>query len=303
MAIGISVQLKDDLDTSIVHADGFNLEVLDDDHAEMFGIPRQIVGGQYNEARHGQLWGAIHQKWGRFPNEFVTGDPVRNSRAHQVPAEWTPYKDAWGEKNQVRVQQKAVGCRLIATTGTVDSIISTKVRNYNDEVQPGQEALLAYTEEFEVSRHKENSFGFETKFGYEVTVGGEYAGFKAEAKYSVEFTASTSHTEGKSTTTSKGKHVELKASVTAEPHSIYPVSVLLGKGSLTLQIDYVYELIGQWRALYTKKAYNGQLAAPLADINKLLDALGKPRIVKGHEIIEVGFVTNGDISIGTRQPL
>lgn len=303
MAIGLSVQLQNDLNSREVHADGFNIEVLDDDHADMFGIPRQVVGGQYNEDQHGQLWGCINNWWGRFPNEFVTGDPVKNSRVHKVPNEWTPYADAWGEENQVRVEMKAVGCRLIESKGSVDSIVTAKVRNYGNTVQPGQKASLAYSEEFEVTRYKENSFGFETTLGYEITVGGEYAGFKAESKYSVSFTASTSHTSGKSTTRSTGKSVELEANVDAEPHSIYPVSVLLGKGSLKVQVDYEYRLIGKWRALYTKKAYNGQLAAPLSDINELLDALDKPRIVRGHEILDIGFVTNGDISIGAAQPL
>jgi len=70
-----------------------------------------------------------------------------------------------------------------------------------------------------------------------------------------------------------------------------------------VQVDYEYRLLGNWRALYTKRPYKGQLAAPFSDINELLDALERPRVIKGHEVLDIGFVTSGDISIGKRQPL
>ena len=303
MPIGISVLLKDDLESSQVSVDGFKLEPFDNDHAEIFGIPRQVVSGGYNEARHGKLWGCINNWWGRFPNEFVMRDPVLSSGARNVPAEWTPYADAWGADNQVLVEQKAVGCQLIETTGGVDSFLAGKVRNYGDTVQPGQEFSLDYNEEFQFTKEKSTELGLSTTVGYAVEVGGEYGGFSATATYSVEVTASASRTTGESKTNIEGKSVTLKANVDAEPHSLYPVSVSFGKGSLKVKVDYEYRLKGMWRALYTKKAYNGQLGSPLADVNELLDALNLPRVIKDSEILDVGFVTNGDINIGAAEPI
>ena len=303
MAIGISVQLRDDLDKSEVSVSGFNLEPFDNDHAEIFGIPRQVVSGHYNEARHGKLWGCINNWWGRFPNEFVMRDPVLGSGARNVPGEWTPYADAWGADKQVLVEAKAVGCQLIETTGGVDSIVAGKVRNYGDKPQPGQEFSLDYNEEFQFTKDKSTELGISTTLGYAVEVGGEYGGFSAKATYSVEVTASAAHTTGESKTNIMGRSVNLKANVDTEPHSLYPVSVSLGKGSLKVKVDYEYRLKGQWRALYTKKAYNGQLGSPLADVNELLDALNLPQVIKDSEILDVGFVTNGDINIGAAEPI
>ena len=303
MAIGISVQLRDELDSSEVSVDGFNLEPFDNDHAEIFGIPRQVVSGGYNEARHGKLWGCINNWWGRFPNEFVMRDPVLSSGARNVPAEWTPYADAWGADNQVLVEMKAVGCQLIETTGGVDAIVTTKVRNYGDTVQPGQEVSLDYNEEFQFVKSKSTEIGVSTTVGYAVEIDGSFVGIPAKATYSVEVTASAAHTTGESKTTIKGRSVSLKANVDTQPHSQYPVSVTLGKGSLKVKVDYEYRLKGKWRALYTKKAYNGQLGSPLADVNELLDALNLPRVIKDSEILDVGFVTNGDINIGAAEPI
>jgi len=296
MPIGISLQLRDDLDNSEVDASGFNLTVIDDDHAHLFGIPRQVVGRGYNK----ELWDCIRNWWGRPPDEFVTADPVPGAKIRDG---WTPYKDLLDESLMVRVQQKAVGCRLLETTGSVDAIVSANVRNYNDKIQPGQEAELNYSEDVSDTRYCENSLGLSLMNGFKITAGGEYAGFKAEGERYVEFTVSTSTTSGKSTTVTKGRSVRLKANVDAEPRSIYPVSVMAGQGTLKLQIDYEYSLTGHFLAIYEQRKFRGKLHAPPSNINELLDALGKPRVVRGNEILDVGFVTSGDISIGKRQPL
>lgn len=178
MPISLSLQLRDDLNSSEVDVSGFDLKALDDQSASVFGIPRQIVGKGSDSA----LWDAIRNWWGRPPDEFVTSDPVRGSHAHGVPSQWTPYADSWGAENQVRVEQKAVGVHLIETTGGVDSIVTANIRNYNDEAMPGQEAELTYNEDVEDTRYNENSAGMSLTNGMEVTVGGEFAGFKGEAK-------------------------------------------------------------------------------------------------------------------------
>lgn len=299
MAIALSLQLRDDLDSSEVNVSGFDLRVINDNDAKLFGIPRQVVGNH----SQGDIWRAIHDKFGRVPDEFVTSDPVKDSHAHNVPSEWTPYADSWGEENQVRIEQKAVGVHLLETSGSVDSVVSTNVRNYNDEPQSGQEAELTYTEEVEDTRYNESTVGTSLTNSLEVTVGGEFAGFKAEAKRTIEFTLSASHTRGESKTTTKGKSVRLKGEVNAEPHSIYPVSVVAGRGSLKVKIEYEYRLLGEYRALYIQRSYNGSLTSPPAEINELLEYLDKPSIIHGSEVLDVGFVTSGDISVGHRQPL
>lgn len=299
MPISLSLQLRDDLDSSEVDVSGFNLKAFDDQSAGVFGIPRQIVGKGSDSA----LWNAIKNWWGRPPDEFVTSDPVKGSHAHNVPKSWTPYADSWGEENQVRVEQKAVGVHLIETTGSVDSIVTANIRNYNDKVMPGQEAELSYNEEVEDTRYNENTAGMSLTNGMEVTVGGEFAGFKGEAKRTVEFTVEASHTRGHSKAVTKGRAIRLKAEVDAEPNSIYPVSVLVGRGSLKVKVDYEYRLMGTWRALYIQKPFRGKLTCPASDINGLLEVLGKPQVIYGSEVIDVGFVTNGDISIGKRKPL
>ena len=303
MGIRIGLHLREDLDSSEVRADGFESFPLTDETAKIFGIPRQVVSGHYDEGRHGQLWSVINNWWGRFPNEFVTSDPVVGSGARNVPDQWTPYADAWGEENQVIVERKAVGATIIETTGSVDAITTGNVRNNDRQEQPGQEIELNYTEEVEDSRSSEKNWHVGVTLGYEVTVGGEYAGFSAEAKRSVEFSFDTGGSKTTSHTVTKGRSVRLKANVDAAPRTIYPVSVMAGQGSLRVKVDYEYRLRGQWRALYTKKAYNGSLAAPLSDIGALLEALHKPTMIADSETLDVGFVTDGQIDIGEGKPL
>ena len=296
--IKLSIHLNDDLDSSRVSASGFELIPLNDGVAKAFGIPRQIVGRGYDD----KLWSVIKNWWGRVPDEFVTSDPVIGSSAN-VPKKWTPYADSWGLENQVMVERKAVGVTIIETTGSVDSVATSRVRNMSDTLQQGQEIELTYAEELEDSRYSEKNWSMSLTNGIEVSVSGEYAGFGAEATRSIEFTVETGGTKGKSHTVSHERSMRMKANVDAEPKTMYPVSVVAGKGSLKVKIDYEYRLRGKWRALYHQKPYNGQMAAPLSDVVELLRALKKPLVIKASEVLDIGFVTDGEISIGEGTPV
>ena len=61
--------------------------------------------------------------------------------------------------------------------------------------------------------------------------------------------------------------------------------------------------MGYFRALYIQDAFRGELAAPPSEIDGLLEWLGIPKVMTGSEVLDVGFVTSGDISIGKRKPL
>lgn len=298
MGIRIGLHLNDSLEESHVEATGFENFPLTDETAKAFGIPRQIVGSGKNDV----LWGAIRNWWGRVPDEFVTSDPVVSSSA-SVPNKWTPYKDSWGTENQVMIERRAVGARIVETRGSVDAVATTEIRNRDNQEQPGQEATLEYSEDVEDSRTTETNWHADLTLGAEVTVGGEYAGFKAEAKRSIEFSVGVGGSKSKTHTVTKGRTVSLKASITAAPRTVYPVSIQAGKGALVIKVDYEYRLHGYWRALYIQKAFNGQLAAPLSDIGELLRVLGKPNVIKDSEIMDIGFVTDGAIDIGAGRPL
>ena len=298
MAIRLSVLLRNDLASSEVSASGFELVPLTDEAAAAFGIPRQIVGRGYDD----QLWGVIKNWWGRVPDEFVTSDPIVGSMA-SVPHRWTPYKDSWGEDKQVRVERKAVGCRLVESYGSVDAMVSTEIENRDTAQQDGQEAELLYEESVSDSRYSESSWSLSLSNGMEVEVGGEFAGFEAGAKRTIELTVEYGETSGHSRTVETSRGIRLKAQVNAAPKTVYPVSVQAGKGALKVAVDYEYRLMGYWRALYIQRAYNGQLAAPLSDVGELLRALGKPEMVRGSDILSVGFVTDGKISIGEGRPI
>ncbi len=296
MGIRLGLHLQEDLDASHVEASGFELFPLTDEVAKRFDIPRQVVGRGYDDP----IWGFINRKFGRPPDEFVTSDPVPGS---QIRDGWTPYKDSWGEENQVMVERKAVGATIIETTGSVDALTTGNVRNNDRQEQPGQEVELNYTESVEDSRTSEKNWSAGITLGYEVTVGGEYAGFSAETKRSVEFSFQAGGSSSHSHTVTKGRSVRLKANIDAAPRTIYPVSVQAGKGSLRVKVDYEYRLRGWWRAIYAQKAYNGSLTAPPADIVELLEGLGKPTMIEDSETLDVGFVTDGQINIGEGKSL
>lgn len=300
MGIRIGLHLNDDLDSSHVEASGFESFPLTDETAKVFGIPRQVVG----RASHDDLWHkVINPMFGRYPDEFITSDPVVGSAAKGVPHEWTPYADAWGEENQVIVERKAVGATIIETTGSVDAVATATIRNRDNQEQPGQEATLEYSEDVEDSRTSEKNWHTDLTLGYEITVGGEYAGFKAEAKRSIEFSFGVGGSSSKTKTTTKGRTVSLKASVNAAPRTYYPVSIQAGKGTLVVKVDYEYRLRGYWRALYIQKAYNGSLTSPPATIEELMERLGLPTMIADSETMDIGFITDGSIDLGKGIPL
>lgn len=299
MAIKLEVHLRDNLEESEVRASGFELMVVNDEAMELFGLPRQVVG----RGSHPTLWPQINNWWGRYPDEFVTSDPVIGSHAHRVPNEWTPYHDAWGEANQVRIEKKAVGARLIESTGSTDAINSTSIMNHDNAEQPDQSASLTYRREVTDERYTENAWSWSLMNGLEVEVGGEYAGFNASATRKIEFTVGNERTSGKAHTDLEGRELSLTASVNAAPRTQYPVSIQMGQGALRIEVDYEYRLMGQWRALYIQKAYNGSLTSPPASINELLEAEGLPQVVRDSEVMNIGFVTHGAISIGEGRPL
>ena len=292
--IRLSVHLRDDLDSSQVKASGFEVFPLTDNVAKVFGIPRQVVGKSY----HDGIWGLARKKWGRPPDEFVTSDPVRSSQVKGGGSSWNVYSEWDIEEHQVMVERRAVRATVISSTGNVDSIVTGSVRNASKSMQPGQEIELNYNEEVEDSRFTERSWAMSLTNGIEVSVGGEYAGFSAGSTRSIEFTVEQGGSKGKSRTVTKGRGVRLKANVDAEPETVYPVSVVAGKGSLRVKIDYEYRLRGSWMVFYVQKSYHGRLAPPLADITELLEHLNKPLIIRDSEVIDVGFVTDGEISIG-----
>ena len=306
--INLSVYLQDDLDSSEVTVSGTEVFPYSDEVAKVFGVPRQVVGEikllpniakpEYNNLRK-----VLKNWWGRVPDEFVTSDPVIGSSVKNVPHEWTPYTDSWGVENQVVVTRKAVGATIVALSGNIDSIATSKIENLSKREQQGQEIELAYTEEVEDSRFSEKSWTRSLTNGFEISVGGEFKGFSAGVTRSVEFTVERSKTQGESRTITKGRTIRLKANVDAAPETVYPVSVLVGRGSLSIKIDYEYSITGFWRGLYLYKAYNGKLAAPLSSVEELLRALGKPTHFKDSEILEVGFITDGAISIGEGIPV
>lgn len=294
MAIQLSVHLRKNLDDSEVRASGFELLPLNDAAAKAFGIPRQIVG----RGSHDGIWACINNWWGRVPDEFVTSDPVKGSSVKNVPDIWTPYSDSWGEENQVRIERKAVGCELVSHTGGVDALVTDEVENLSHLEQPGQSVSLSHEEVIEDSRHSEKSWSMSLTNGIEVTVGGEFAGLKAEAKRSIEFTVEHGGSSGRSHSKSVGQTVARTANVTAAPRKIYPVSLVAGRGSLKVRVDYEYRIFGEARALYIQKAFNGQLSSPGMDITEILRWLNLPTVVNDSEVLDVGFVTSGKISIG-----
>jgi len=297
MAIELSVLLREDLDSSEVTAGGFELKPYNAAASKTFGVPYEITGTH----SHQKLWDVIRNWWGRTPDEFVTADPVHDSRRPSVPKEWKPYEESWGIENQVYIQRKAIDATLVETSGSIDAIATTSIENKGSEHQEGQEAELSYSEDVEDTHYHETTVGTSLTLGYEITVGGEFAGAKAETKRSVEFSVSASHTRGSSKSVTKGRTVRMKAQVDAEPHSIYPVSIMLGRGKLKVAIKCEYSLRGYAHALYVQKPYaRGQYESPPMDINGVLDAMGLPRTITETEIIDVGFVTNGRISIGQR---
>ncbi len=299
MAIRLEVHLRDNLDESEVRASGFEVMVVNDEAMELFGLPRQVVGRD----SHPSLWPQINNWWGRYPDEFVTSDPVIGSSAHKVPHEWTPYHDAWGEANQVRLEKRAVGARLISSTGSTDAINTTSIMNHDTQEQPDQSASLTYRREVTDERHTENTWSWSLMNGLEIEVGGEYAGFNASATRKIEFTVGNERTSGQAHTDLEGRELSLTASVNAAPKTEYPVSIQMGQGSLRVEVDYEYRLMGQWRALYIQRSYNGSLSSPAAGINELLEAEGLPQVVRDSEAMDIGFVTHGAISIGEGRPL
>ena len=298
--ISLSVLLREDLESSEVSASGFELVSLTDKAAKAFGLPgRQIVG----KGKNWDVWDYIHAQLGRMPDEWITGDPVIGSSANNAPHRWNVYKDWDIAEHQVRVERKAVGCNLISVSGSIDAIDSTSVSNDNDHVQPGQGISMSYSESVEDGRSSENHWSMSLTNGMEITVGGEYAGMKAEAKRSIEFTVEAGGSKTTSHVRTVGKTIERHGNVDAQPFTEYPVSLTQGRGSLKVKVDYEYRLVGNFLAFFIQKAYQGKLASPLMDINHMLKSLNKPLVVRDSEILTPGFVTHGSIYIGKGKPL
>lgn len=298
MGLRLALELKDNLKDSKVVASGFELLPISDEAARAFGLPRQFVGKGSDD----RVQNALHKITGRVSDEFYLCDPVIGSSVKNVPNPWHLFKDSGREASQVLLERRAVGARLISTTGQTDVAATTSVSNSGDVDQPEQEQSLTYSEEVTDERSSETSWAFSLTNSLEVKVGGEYAGFSAEATRSISFTVEHSKTTGRSHSVTKGHAITLTAKAKNPAHTKTPISITLGKGNLVVEVDYEYRLHGKCLAAYIQKSYNGSLTAPDIEINHLLEVMGLPTVVKDKETLTMGFVTDGQINIGQPEP-
>lgn len=129
-------------------------------------------------------------------------------------------------------------------------------------------------------------------------VSGTFNGIGANAKRSIEFSVENSYSKGQSQAHTRVHQAGLTSKVNAKAHTETPISISFGKGSLEVEVDLEYRLVGFCHAAYIQKSYNGSLVAPKIEINDLLQRMGLPRTVKDREINHIGFVTSGKIVIG-----
>lgn len=291
MGIRLGVHLRDNLEDSKVTASGFELVPPNDKICRKFGFQRSVVGRGYDN----KLWGAINRIWGRVPDEFSCCDPHKGSSASGVENLWRD----WGiEDKQTRVERRAVGCELIETSGGTDSIIAAEVENLDDEDGESQEVSFTFQRDITDTRTSEHHWSLSLTNSLEVEVSGKVDGIGASAKRGISLTIEGGGSRSKAVANSKTRAVTLLARVRPKARFTYPISVSFGEGTLKVRIDYEYRMVGGWVALYIQKSYNGKLASPIFSTEHLLKEAGLPTVIKASEIVDVGFCTDGKISVG-----
>lgn len=276
--IRIGLELREDLASSTVSAEGFELVQPTPQVADKFGLPWEIRG----RGSHDEIWACMQNWIGRVPNEWWMND----GRTHQ--------------DRSVMVERKAVGARLVEVSGKPNALASDWVENFTKREQES-EVSLAESVGTSTARSSEHGWNTSITASYQLEVSAEVEGIGGTATYGVAFTAGAHGTYGKAETKDRSITVARAARLTAGPRMKYPVSLLVGSGTCKVLVDFEYRLMGNAIVFYEKATnWGNHFVAP---IEEFLRWMRLPNTAADSEILDIGFVTGGTIRFGKGQPI
>lgn len=294
MGIRLSIKLGEDVKDSVVDVSGYEVYPIDDEMAHEFcGIPRTVVA----KGSHDELWGWLANYTGRVPNEFFMSDPVVGSDVVTDRQEWEPFKDRG--RAGVRIERVPVSGRVITATGQPKQIGADKVVNPPESLtnQTGTTTLSeSVTEESSVTREMNWQIGMEQSIGVEVE-GGLEGVAKGKVSRSMTFSFSKGGSESKTRTQSKELSQSRSANYDVPPGKVHEYSLTIGSGSIEVDIDYEYRIIGQATAWYKKPLTNGlgDGAAFDFDIAEWLRDRNRPAVLRTTERLSIGLVSEATL--------
>jgi len=284
MGVRIALRLADDLEHTRASASGFDYFTLNEDAAKAFGIIPNTRG------YHAQLWEVCREFYGRPPDWFHCFD------IDKPLGGWDGYKKNGCEHEQVKVEKKAIGCRILSVKSEPSIFASDDW--VNDSDQPSTYKIaLDETVTAETSRTVSDLWSV----GYAMTIGVEIGGEAAQAKVKMEETISFGYEHGQEETkgSSISKTVERGVETTLPPHTEVLASLMGSRGSVEVEVDFECRLTGDAMWSFAKKHLNGR-RDHLQDINEILDRCHQPRIRQTKEIYNLGFVSDGKIVVANK---
>lgn len=291
MAIRLSIKLDEFIADSVVAVSGYEVEPIDDEMAQVFGLPRAVLGRGSDD----RIWSYLAKRTGRVPNEFYLSDPINGS--DWVRREnWTPFKDRG--MDGVRIERVPLRGRIVSATGEPKQIATDMVRNPPESRtnQTGSVTLSEdVTESYSRTREKNWSIGMTQSIGIEVEGGIPGLG-KGKVSRSMSLSFGTGGSDSKTQSHSRTLGQSRTADYDVPPGRVHEYSLTVGSGSIEVNIDYAYRIIGLCSASY-KKPLGGGHNTSWFDfaVTDLLSALGQATQVETRERLSIGLVSDATL--------
>ena len=255
MGIQISLIMRDDLESSTVKVNGFDLLSMTDAIAQQFGIVTAEQGA------HWPLWDVARTKYGRYPDWFHACDGAGK-------VGWKEFERR--KLDGVRAQKKAVAARILGVQTTPAAQVSR--RRKNDSAK--HEAVYTVTLSDEVSAENSRTTSNEWSVGNESKVGVEIGGELSQVKTTVETTVSFGYVRGEERTrgSSTTKAVEDSLEVTLGPGEEALCSLSASRGIVNVEVDYDITLMGEAMFSFVQRPLRGK-RDHLMSINQILYGL------------------------------
>ena len=289
MGVKVSIKLGDALKDSAVAVSGYEVYPIDDEMAREFGLPRIIVGKGSDD----RIWGYLNQMTGRVPNEFYLSDPVNGSDWVRR-TDWTPFKDR--SLPGVRIERVPVAGRLISATGEPKSIATDLVKN-PPEARTNQTGSVtlgeAVTESSSRTRAKNWSIGMTQSIGVEVEGGIPGLG-KGKVSRSMSLSFGAGGSDSKTQSHARTLNQARTANYDVPPGRVHEYSLSVGSGSIEVDIDYEYRIVGDCSASY-KKPLHGNNSWYDFDVVKMLEHFGVATKIETRERLSIGLVSEATL--------
>ena len=267
MGITISIIASDSAKNSSVQASGSIEHVITNNEANIFGLDD-----------HG-LKSAVDDYFGRTPDDAYLHKP-------------TPWGDLYTRYGwpQVKSTMNVISAEVLEMTSEPVALASRRFDN-NHSTPATFNADLSDTVTESTESNWSETYGFEVgqTISYGVEFSGVNIGGETSMSYSQEFGRGGSQSKEVSISTTSGVSFELAPGEQAE------VEMTGSRGVLKVQLTYEITLSGDTAVNYnpTHKGHHFW-ALP---INAVLESAGKPTSFTMTEVIEVGYYSNGEISV------